>query len=324
MERDELLKQALAAFKEGTGWPGYQCGDGREIWLGPLGPLQPRWAGEIRPKDVEGLLGRDIGANELILAERVTPKAAEWLRDKGVQFLDALGNVFLSDGERIVFVTGRKPAISANSGAGDVSRPASAFRPKGLCVVFALLCKRDLLEASYREMANYAAVSVGTVSHVIQDLKRLGYIRFSGNKRFWERPGELLDDWTVAFQRELRPRLNPQRYRVNTGGWWQGLELQTLGFRLGGEAGAAELTGYLLPEVITLYGAGDFKALAGSIHPVRDESGNLEVLERFWGVELARDWGDCVHPVLVYADLMAANSDRLREVAEIIREKWLE
>jgi hypothetical protein len=321
MEDTQILEEALKAFEGVTGWPGRPCGDNRQVQLGPLGPLTLRWAGEVRPKDVERL-AKAVKRSELVLAKRVTPQAAEALRERDIPFLDTLGNVYLAADDHFVFVKGQQPA-ARDSGPEGV-RSASAFRPKGLRVVFALLCQRDLLDASYRDLANYAAVSVGTVSHAVQDLKRLGYIRFSGNKRLWERPDDLLDDWVAAYQRELRPRLSPQRYRVKAGMWWQGLPLEALGFRLGGEAGAAELTGYLVPDTVTLYGSGDIKALAGEIQPVKDETGNLEVLESFWGQDLARDWGHCVHPVLVYADLMAANSDRLREVAETIREKWLE
>ncbi|MEF8794805.1 type IV toxin-antitoxin system AbiEi family antitoxin [Thiohalorhabdus sp.] len=318
-ERD-LLAEALQAVAQVTGMPAEPVGDGRNagIRLGSAGPFRVHWVGELGPNDVaEAARAHEPG--EILVAERVTPKAAEALREQAIPFLDRAGNVFLQEGEVFLFITGRQGP------SGAASKPAvRAFRPKGLQVIFALLCQSGLLNAAYRDIADRADVALGTVTGVMQDLEQLGYIRRAGRKRIWEDKGLLHEDWAKGFSRELRPRLNPRRYRVEDVDWWQRADPGAYGFRLGGEAAAARLTGYLRPQEVTLYGDGDFQALAADIRPVKDDSGNLEVLEPFWGDEMAEDWGVTVPPLLVYADLLAKPQARLQEVAAMIREDFLD
>jgi len=318
-ERD-LLEEALQAVAQVAGLSAEPVDDGRHVAvrLGPAGPFRVHWVKELGPNDVaEAARGHDPG--EILVAERVTPKAADALREQGIPFLDRAGNVFLQEGDVFLFITGRKVSSRPNS------KPAvRAFRPKGLQVTFALLCQTELLNAAYRDIAIQADVALGTVTGVMQDLERLGYIRRTDRKRLWEDKGLLYEDWAKGFTRELRPRLNPRRYRVEEADWWERVDPREYGFRLGGEAGAARLTGYLRPKGATLYGAGDFRALAADIRPVKDETGNLEVLDPFWGDELAEEWGETVPPLLVYADLLANPLGRLQEVAAMIREDFLD
>jgi hypothetical protein len=56
--------------------------------------------------------------------------------------------------------------------------------------------------------------------------------------------------------------------------------------------------------------------------------GNVEILKIFWNFEHLRhttlmDYTDLVHPILIYADLMATGDARNIETAEIIYEQQL-
>lgn len=318
-ERD-LLEEALQAVAQVTGMPAEPVGGGRNVAvrLGSAGPFRVHWVGELGPNDVAEA-ARTHEPGEILVAERVTPKAAEALREHGIPFLDRAGNVFLQEGDIFLFITGRKASSRA-----DYKPAVRAFRPKGLQVIFALLCQAELLNAAYRDIAIKAGVALGTVTGVMRDLEGLGYIRRIDRKRMWEDKGLLYEDWAKGFMRELRPRLNPRRYRVEDVDWWEWTDPRQYGFRIGGEAGAARLTGYLRPQEVTLYGDGDFKALAADIRPVKDDSGNLEVLEPFWGAGMEEEWGVTVPPLLLYADLLAKPHARLQEVAAMIREDFLD
>jgi len=319
MDQNESLTAALRAFEQVTGLeaePSAEVGE-PAVRLGGAAPLRVRRVGVVTPASLErALAGHRRG--ELLLADRVTPRAAEVLRERGVPFLDRAGNVFVQAPSMFVYVCGRDAATRRRAVAG-----AQAFRPKGLRVVFALLCRPDSLDASYRDLARDAGVALGTVTGVIRDLERLGYIRQRGRERRWENRIGLQQEWTRAFPRELRPRLGARRYRVERPDWWRDTDPRRFGFRLGGEAAAAWMTGDLEPGVVTLYGAGDFQALAATIRPVRDEGGNLEVLDAFWHFEQAPDPGPIVPPLLVYADLLASSADRVREAAERVREQFI-
>ncbi len=89
---------------------------------------------------------------------------------------------------------------------------------------------------------------------------------------------------------------------------------------------AALLTQHLRPEIITVYGDTHFEALARKIHPVKDEHGNLEVLQKFWNFKPAAENVKnypVVPPLLIYADLVATGDARNLETAKMIRERFL-
>ena len=57
---------------------------------------------------------------------------------------------------------------------------------------------------------------------------------------------------------------------------------------LGGEPAAALLTKHLRPEIVTVYGDTHFAELAKKVQPIKDDHGNLEVLQKFWNFELPK------------------------------------
>ena len=202
-----------------------------------------------------------------------------------------------------------------------------ALRPTGLKVVFALLCRPDLINAPYRDIAEAAGVALGTVNWVFYDLRRLGYMRETKARgRVYEnRPG-LIDKWVEAYARELRPKLKPRRYRVANPDWWKKEDLAVLEMWLGGEPAAAILTKHLRPEIITIYGDAHFATLAKTVRALKDEHGNLEVLQKFWNFEIPRfdKRYPIVPPLLTYADLVATADARNLETAQIVHERFLD
>jgi hypothetical protein len=251
----------------------------------------------------------------------VTPPMAERLKELDVAFIDTAGNAYLRLPNLFIYVTGRKPHAPTPR-----ETRVRALRPTGLRVIFALLCRPDLVNAPYRDIAEAAGVALGTVNWVFYDLRRLGYIRETKARgRIYEnRPG-LIDKWVEAYARELRPKLKPQRYRVANPEWWKREDLKALEMWLGGEPAAALLTKHLRPEIITIYGNTHFATLAKTVRALKDEHGKLEVLEKFWNFEIPRfnKRYPTVPPLLAYADLIATADARNLETAQMIRERFL-
>ncbi|MBI5440937.1 MAG: hypothetical protein HY900_06980 [Deltaproteobacteria bacterium] len=257
----------------------------------------------------------------LLVTPYVTSQLAERLKLLDAPFLDAAGNAYLRTPGKLIYVVGRKPEPRQ-----DAAKPVRAFRPTGLRVVFALLAVRELAGAPYRTIAEQAGVALGTVNGVVADLERLGFlVTAKSTGRRLERRSELIDAWVEAYHRELRPRLNPRRFRVMQPDWWQTEDLGGLDLWLGGEPAAALLTGHLRPEVATLYSGAHFSAFARRVHPTKDEHGNLEVLDRFWKFEPQAETPgrQLAPPLLVYADLVGTGDPRNAEAAEIVRERFL-
>ncbi len=221
-----------------------------------------------------------------------------------------------------IWVTGRKPTARRLA-----ERPIRAFRATGLRVIFALLCAPGAPGASYRDIAAMSEVSLGAVAQTFTDLARLGYVRKSRTGWKFEQRAKLIDAWVEAYPRELRPRLQPCRYQVKAKpDWWKTEDLSVIKMWLGGEGGAALLTRHLRPQLITLYGKTQYAELAQKIRPVRDDGGNLDVLETFWGFEPSQPLQgyQIAPPLLVYADLVATADARNLETAEIVRERFLD
>jgi hypothetical protein len=252
----------------------------------------------------------------------VTPPMAERLKELDVAFIDTVGNAYLRLPNLLIYVTGRKPHAPAPR-----ETRVRALRPTGLKVIFALLCRPDLVNGPYRDIAQAAGVALGTVNWVFYDLRRLGHVRETKarGRIFENRPG-LIDKWVEGYARELRPKLKPRRYRVANPDWWKTEDLAALEMWLGGEPAAAILTKHLRPEIITIYGDAHFATLAKTVRALKDGYGNLDVLQKFWNFEIPRfdKRYPIVPPLLAYADLVATADARNLETAQIIRERFLD
>lgn len=252
----------------------------------------------------------------------VTPPMAERLKELDVAFIDTVGNAYVRLPNLFIYVAGRKPRALAPR-----EKRVRALRPTGLRVIFALLCRPDLVDAPYRDIAEAAGAALGTVNWVFYDLRRLGYVRETKARgRIYENRQGLTDKWVEAYTQELRPTLKPQRYRVAKADWWKKENLGALDMWLGGEPAAAVLTKHLRPEIVTVYGDTHFTTLARKVQALRDEHGNLEVLQKFWNFEIPQfdKRYPIVPPLLVYADLVTTADARNLETAQIIRERFLE
>ena len=268
------------------------------------------------------------GRKGVLVAPYLTAALAQHCRHRlDLQFIDTAGNAYLRAPGLYVFVQGEKPHEAAIPGAGMPARGGTAT---ALRAAFILLCRPELLNAPYREIAGAAGIGLGTVGWAFFDLERRGYLaaaRQRRNRRLLE-PTRLLDEWATNFPIRLRPKLNPRRFRAPDPAWWEQAHLPD-GARWGGEVAAAKLTGHLKPATATIYlePATAREALATLVRENRlrtDPQGNVEILDAFWTLPAQDAPPDVVPPLLVYADLMATLDPRNLEIARRIREQHLE
>jgi len=268
------------------------------------------------------------GTKGVLIAPYLTAELAKHCRNVlDLQFIDTVGNVYLRAPGLYILVRGERPLalpVTVTRGVGTAT---------GLRIVFALLCKQELLNAPYREIAAAADVALGAVGWVFFDLQRRDYIaggirkRNRRNRRLLE-PARLLDEWVTNFPIKLRPKLNPRRFEAPDPDWWQKAHLP-VGARWGGEVAAATLTHYLKPATYTIFidpqKAPEALATLAQQHRLRAApQGNVEFLDTFWNFEPQETEGHLVPPILVYADLMATLDPRNLEAAKGIREQYLD
>jgi len=249
----------------------------------------------------------------LILAKRIFPKIKEELRQKGIPYLEANGNVFIKRDNVFLFVDTRQPLIE------EKNKGNRAFTKTGLKVLFYLLQHKDAIHLTQRELAEKANVGLGNIPQVIDGLKQTGYlVPLNKNEFLWEKRGKLLERWLDHYATDLRPKLKKERYTLNKD--WRLLNLNPKKTVWGGEAGADLLTNYLRPEKFILFTKENRIDLIINYNLMPDKNGEVEVLEMFW----EQNDEKMAPPLLIYADLMLEGGKRNNETAKIIYHEYLE
>ncbi|MGO8793008.1 MAG: type IV toxin-antitoxin system AbiEi family antitoxin [Terriglobia bacterium] len=328
----EILQEAIAAFRRTTGihvrrqqvkprrgWPQVDARLRFEFPHAERGldaevkrALDPQTLGQA----IEQM--KRLPEQALLVTRYVNPNMAERLKQMEIPFLDTLGNAYLNIPPIFVYVKGHAPQRFPRE------RPTRAFAPAGLRVVFALLCRQELAGAPFRTIAQTAHVALGTVAWILGDLERLGHLLVMGKRgRRLIHKQRLLERWVGAFPNQLRPKLLLGRYAAPEPEWWEKTHIADFHAYWGAEPAAARLTGYLKPELMTVY-TRDMPGRFLAANRLRtDPTGNVEILKAFW--DTTCDWThpEVVHPLLVYADLLATGDARNLEAARRIYDEQL-
>ncbi|OPX31080.1 MAG: hypothetical protein B1H09_03835 [Gemmatimonadaceae bacterium 4484_173] len=255
----------------------------------------------------------------VLVADVVGDTVAVELRRRNIQYIDTLGNMYITQDDPFVLVhtTGRRPL------ANNTVKPANIFTGTRLQVVFVLLTKKGAVNFTYREIANQAGVALGTVGWTFRDMKQQGYIREYKHKRTIMNRDKLVNRWLEAYPTELRPKLNPRRFTTPDRNWWIQLDLERYGAVLGGEAAAAVLTKHLHPGHGVLYTRGDIREIATALKLRADPLGNLTLMNRFWkGEVLQSNDIPIAPPLLVCAELLTEGGERNMEAVKMIRKLY--
>jgi hypothetical protein len=192
-----------------------------------------------------------------------------------------------------------------------------------------LLCKPDLLNATYREIAAAAQVALGTVGPIIKELETRRHITPAPEgarvprRRFLD-PQRLVQEWAAVYPTALRPKLNMRRFRAQHTGWTEGLDLRPYDAFWGGEVAANRLLHQLVPQTATIYAKDTPKQIIAEYKMRADVNGDVEILTAFWNPQKVPTVGDVVPPILAYADLTATTDGRNLEAAKMIYDQYVE
>jgi hypothetical protein len=329
----DLLYQAISAFnKRFEGLKGLELTPSRDLLRGGKqradafvhlisGKREVLYRAEIKARLSHALrilltqhasLARPL----LLVTQYVNPEMAEHLIRDGMEFIDTAGNAFINMNFLRIISRGNPPRQKRAFPSPRL------FKASGLKVVFALLSRPRLVNAPLRKIASDSGVSLGTMAGIMEELKkRLYLVEDNHGARRLIRKKDLFESWVTAYPEQLRPKVLLGRYRGEHG-WWFEKVLQPAWAQWGGEMGAARLTNYLYPQLITVYlvrSRLDEFLLENKL--ASDNQGNVEVLEKFWTEDVEASSGECVNPMLVYADLIASGSKRNTDTAKIIYDK---
>ena len=265
----------------------------------------------------------------LLVAPRITTETAEKCRELDLQFIDATGNAYLRGPGLYVLVTGQRPIEGEDFLliGQEAKRAGTATHVR---VIFALLCKPELLNAPYRDIVQVAGVALGTIGWVFYDLTDRGFT--TGGKRKGDRVmlerKKLMEEWITTYPIKLRPKLNPRRFKAPKPDWWKEVDITQYGAQWGTEVAAEKLTGYLRPHTVTIYlhrekDQHNLTRLVAENRLRPDTEGDIEILDAFWNFDDEQPMVHTVPPLLAYADLLATLDPRNLEAAKLIHDRYL-
>ena len=263
----------------------------------------------------------------LVLSPYISPTFAERLRKNGIFFVDDTGNAFLEWSGVYLFISRDVPK---NQRPGTSQKKAGKdFSPSALKLIYLFFTDTKKGAAArvnhtVRKLNTVTGISTGSISNTMDSLKTQGYLeeREPGERRLAQRE-KLFERWVEDYTRKLRPKLVVEHYRLPHTSWASELVNTDGPGKWGGEVAGSRLTEYLVPETVTIY-TENLPATFIVEHDLRkDPAGRVEILRPFTSMDQTNPLDDCVHPLIVYADLMASEIDRNLETAKRIYEKYL-
>ncbi|MEM8714461.1 MAG: type IV toxin-antitoxin system AbiEi family antitoxin [Cyanobacteria bacterium P01_G01_bin.4] len=303
-----------------------------DAWLDIASPLgKQRYLCEVRKRMSRAAVGPVIaslqnmcGADRrpLLVCSYISEAVAEELVQRGIEFVDSVGNIYLSNPFAYVRIQGNRPPASL---------PKGKFTATALKLIYVLLQNEGAFGATSRELAGKGGVSLGTVSHVLRNLSQLGYLQRRRKGDYCLLSGtDLRERWEIGYAEELRPKIFLGTYSPTGSQSFEELSkallagAETEGYLVGGDLGAAVATEYLRPQTVVMHvDPKKSRQLMVKLRLKPDKGGSIAVLSQFG---MANAWvKDCrlADPLLLRAELLWANDERLRETAEVLLDRFI-
>ncbi len=299
-----------------------------------VGPLSYRavivqWPTSATTEWLRSEAGHNLPTRWLVLAEHVSAALAIDLVNAEIDFADTAGNVVLHNpGFYIDVRVGRRPKRLRDRQTGRL------FAPKGLQILFALLADEDAVSASFRELAYASGVALGSVAHVLGELRAKGFMEKRGPRAWYlARRRELLDIFVLGYAERLRPKLVIGRFRSPEPDLESTLKIlrgiasqQALLWTLSGGWAADALVHHYRGEDLCLLVSGWTDQVSKALRWLPSATGPIILLRQFApGVAfpVARSADQVAHPLLVYAELLHHGGERERETARLVFERYL-
>lgn len=257
---------------------------------------------------------------KVLFTSYLNPNVLEKLKEATIFCLDAVGNGFIQKSPFYFFIKGNKPMSEPFT-----NKKGRAFQYAGLKVIFALLQDSNLIHQSYREIAENADVSLGSIGDILKDLVYQNYIQVMGKNRTFKNKVGLLQRWVEAYPL-LKQKYFLGRFTTDDSRWWKEIEIEHFRGLWGGEIAAEISTNYLQAQDGVVFISQTQKvALIKSAklkkYKMNDDGFYIDLIEPFWRVETG---SNILAPfLLVYADLVNSGDARNLETAKRIYEQYL-
>lgn len=253
---------------------------------------------------------KDGSTPVLLIAGYISPQQMMKFVEEGFNVLDNAGNCYINIPPLYIYITGQKQ---------DKPKEAETkvFSESAIKLIFYFLLDKTNIGKTYRKIAEETGYSLGAIKNVIEEMIRRHHIIKTPKGRVLMDWRTLLDEWQVAYNQSLKPKLFLKKMRLGSPELrrnWPGIKLPKNSY-WGGESGANLIDGYLTPEILTIYTDGDSADLIRTAKMLPSSDGDILVYKKFWAGEAD---SIMVPKILTFADLMGTTDSRCLEAAKRI------
>ena len=246
----------------------------------------------------------------MLIVGDISPQNLMRFAEEGINVLDHAGNCYINIPPLYILITGQKLVKPKET-------VKKVFNDSAIKLIFYFLLDKSNIAKPYRKIVEETGFSIGTVKNVIEKMTLRHHIIKTSKGRVLMDWRKLLDDWQVAYNQTLKPKLflnkmtlvKPERIKN-----WKDTKLPQDAC-WGGEGGANLTDGYLIPEIHTIYTGGDSNEIIRTSRILPSSEGEILVYKKFWtGIEE----NHIAPKILIYADLMGTANSRCLDAAKRI------
>ena len=246
----------------------------------------------------------------MLIVGDISPQNLMKFAEEGFNVLDHAGNCYINIPPLYILITGQKLVKPKET-------VKKVFNDSAIKLIFYFLLDKSNIAKPYRKIVEETGFSIGTVKNVIEEMTLKHHIIKTSKGRVLMDWRKLLDDWQVAYNQTLKPKLflkkmtlaKPERIKN-----WKDTKLPQDAC-WGGESGANLTDGYLIPEIHTIYTGGDSNEIIRTSRILPSSEGEILVYKKFWtGIEE----NHIAPKILIYADLMGTANSRCLDAAKRI------
>ena len=246
----------------------------------------------------------------MLIVGDISPQNLMKFAEEGFNVLDHAGNCYINIPPLYILITGQKLVKPKET-------VKKVFNDSAIKLIFYFLLDKSNIAKPYRKIVEETGFSIGTVKNVIEEMTLQHHIIKTSKGRVLMDWRKLLDDWQVAYNQTLKPKLflkkmslvKPERIKN-----WKDTKLPQDAC-WGGESGANLTDGYLIPEIHTIYTGGDSNEIIRTSRILPSSDGEILVYKKFWaGIEE----NHIAPKILIYADLMGTANSRCLDAAKRI------
>ena len=318
--RQELAKRNMTVD---SSQPEYSRNGARSLTLRITTPWESKafegiWVDTFAPSHISrALSSSSTGLQPLFMTAKIKASEAEDLTSFDFDFADSAGNMRINLEHSYIEIFGRKLPKSDKTPSLSHSAQPNLFSSRSAQVIFALISWPTLVREPIREIGRVSGVSTGQAHKTLELLREAGYLDGESYGRGLRSVRELFDTWASTYGFQLGRSLDIARFSADN------FDMYVPGTSAVWLSGEVAARSSLRPTTATIY-VDELDPMLPLANRWRtDREPNTFVRRKFWrdpsrgelraGLQRA--------PVaLVYADLVASNDPRQREVAHEMRE----